>query len=117
MTAAPSDAGRGIWAFLSCRFGSCGFVVAFGSAAAPSSLFSAEGATIVAMVKSRSVIAARRARGQLHVADVDRIADFEAGDVDLDVVGDLVRIADQFEFVAHDVEHAAALQARARRLR
>ena len=49
--------------------------------------------------------------GQGHLADVDRIADIEAGDVDLDLVGDLVRVADQLELVADDVEHAAALEA------
>src|SRR3546814_7895972 len=50
------------------------------------------------------------ALGQGDVADVDRIADIIAGDVDLDVVGHLVRIANQFEFVANDVQPAAALQ-------
>src|SRR6185369_7553948 len=49
---------------------------------------------------------------QGHVADVDRGADFEAGDVDPDLVGDRIRRADQFELVTDDVEHAAALQAR-----
>ena len=63
------------------------------------------------MVKSRSVIALTDALGQRDVADVDRIADVEAGDVDRDLVGDLVGVADQFELVADDVEHAAALEA------
>ena len=45
------------------------------------------------------------------MADVDRIANVKAGDVDHDVVGDLVSFADQFQLVAHDVEHRAALEA------
>jgi len=43
---------------------------------------------------------------------VDRIADFDAGDVDGDLVGDAVAVANELKLVAHDVEHAAALQAR-----
>src|SRR5207237_6398797 len=50
--------------------------------------------------------------GQLDLRDVDAVADVEAGQRDLDLVGDLGRVADQLEVVAHDVEHAAALDAR-----
>ena len=41
-----------------------------------------------------------------------RIADVETLEVDHHLVGDLGRVADELELVAHDVEHAAALQAR-----
>lgn len=50
--------------------------------------------------------------GQGDAADVDRIADVEAGDVDADFVGDLVRFADGVP--ARDERcsaHAATLQA------
>jgi hypothetical protein len=43
---------------------------------------------------------------------VDRIADFEAGQVDMDLVRDMRRIALDLELVLDDVEHAAALEAR-----
>src|SRR3546814_11990935 len=44
------------------------------------------------------------------VADVDRIADVETGDVDRDVVGNLFRFADPSQLVAHAVQTAARLQ-------
>ena len=43
---------------------------------------------------------------------MQRIADVEAGEADLDLLGDLGRVADQLELVADRVQHAAALQAR-----
>ena len=46
------------------------------------------------------------------MADVNRIANLEAGDIDVDLARDAGRIAHQFQFVAHDVEHAALLEAR-----
>ena len=67
---------------------------------------------MVAMVKSRSVIADFGALGQGDLADVERIADVEAGEADLDLLGNLGRVADQLELVADRVEHAAALEAR-----
>ena len=76
--------------------------------AASSLGFSADGATIVAMVKSRSLIADVAPLGSVTFADVDRIADFEALERDRDLARDLGRVADQLELVAHDVEHAAA---------
>ena len=63
------------------------------------------------MVKSRSSIADFEPLGRVDRRDVDRIADLEPGQVDLDLVGDLGRVADQLEVVADDVEHAAALDA------
>src|SRR3546814_15910625 len=45
------------------------------------------------------------------VADVDRFAVVETGDVERDVVWNLVRFADHFQLVTPDVQHAAALQA------
>src|SRR3546814_20877903 len=45
------------------------------------------------------------------VADVDRFADVETGDVDRDVVGNLVRFADQFQLVTHAVHHPPTLHA------
>ena len=49
---------------------------------------------------------------QRQFADVDRIADFLAGNVDFDFARDLVGFADQFQLVADDVENAALLEAR-----
>ena len=67
---------------------------------------------MVATVKSRSSIAGFDALGQLDLADVDRIADLEAVERDVDLVRDVGRVADQLELVLDDVEHAAALEAR-----
>src|SRR5688500_9662201 len=54
----------------------------------------------------------RGALGQLHLADVERIADIEAGQVDDHFLRNLGRVADQLEVVADGIEHAAALDAR-----
>src|SRR4051812_19668889 len=51
------------------------------------------------------------ALGQSDGRDVERIADVEAGQIDLDLVGDLGGVADQLEVVTDGIEHAAALQA------
>ena len=69
------------------------------AAASSSSAFIADGATMVATVKSSSV---RRADavGQLDLADVDRIADLEPGERDVDLARDAGRVADQLELVA-----------------
>ncbi len=66
---------------------------------------------MVAMVKSRSVIALSVALGQGDRRDVQRIADVEAGEADLDLLRYLGGVADQLELVADRVQHAAALQA------
>src|SRR5690349_18760542 len=51
---------------------------------------------------------------KLDVADVDRAADLPAGEVDLDLLRNRVGRAIELDVVAHDVENAAALQARRR---
>lgn len=48
---------------------------------------------------------------QLDVADVDGIADIEAGEVDFDLVGNGLGRAKKLHFVAHHVEGTAALDA------
>jgi hypothetical protein len=42
---------------------------------------------------------------------VDRIPYFATGHVDFDLIGDLVRLTDELEFVTHDIENAALLEA------
>src|SRR3546814_10037404 len=49
--------------------------------------------------------------GQVHMADVNAVADLEAGEVDLEGMWDRVDRAEHLDLVAHDVEHAAALDA------
>ena len=49
--------------------------------------------------------------GRVSVVDVDGLVDVQPGDIDLDGVGNVVGRADQLDLVAHDVEHAALLQA------
>src|SRR3546814_6686184 len=48
---------------------------------------------------------------QLHRGDVHAVADLQAGQIDLDVLRNGVSPAGQLDLVAHDVEHAAALDA------
>ena len=67
---------------------------------------------MVATVKSSSVVRRDDALGQLDLADVDRIADLEPVERDVDLVRDARRVADQLELVLDDVENAAALEAR-----
>ena len=67
---------------------------------------------MVATVKSRSVDRRLDALGQLDLADVDRIADFQPVEVDVELARDVGRVADQLDFVLDDVENAAALEAR-----
>ena len=64
---------------------------------------------MLAIVKSRSWIAGRACR-QLDRADMDAVADIEAGQVDHDPLRDAVDRAEHLDLVAHDVEHAAAAQ-------
>ena len=45
---------------------------------------------------------------------MDRIADFLAGDVDLDLAGDRIHVADQFQLVTDHVKNAALLETGAR---
>src|SRR5262245_5959733 len=52
------------------------------------------------------------ALGQRDLRDVDGVADVEAGEVDDDLFRNLVGLALQADSVAHDVERAAALDAR-----
>ena len=78
----------------------------------PAASVTTVGGTIEQMVKSRSVIVGPHARRQRDVADVDRIADLAAGEVDHDLARDRVGRADQLQGPADDVEHAAALEAR-----
>ena len=47
---------------------------------------------------------------KLDMADVDRAADLPAGEVDLDLLRDVVGRAVKLDLVAHDVENAAALE-------
>ena len=48
---------------------------------------------------------------QLHIADMDALAHFEAGQIDDDIVRDEIRRAVKLDFVADDVENAALLDA------
>src|SRR3546814_16733073 len=48
---------------------------------------------------------------QLHRGDVHAVADLQAGKIDLEVLRNGVSPAGQLDLVAHDVEHAAALDA------
>ena len=63
------------------------------------------------MVKSRSSIADFAPLGRSMFGNVDGIADVEARERDVDLLGDFGRVADQLEIVADDVEDAAALDA------
>ena len=67
---------------------------------------------MVATVKSSSWLAGHDSVRQLDLADVDRIADLQPVERDVDFVRDVRRVADQLELVLDDVEHAAALEAR-----
>src|SRR5207237_8151900 len=49
--------------------------------------------------------------GQLDRTDVDRIADLQPVERDVDLARDVGRVADDLELVDDDVEHAATLQA------
>ena len=49
---------------------------------------------------------------QRDAGDMDRITNFQASHVDLDLVRDMIRIAHQVEFVTDNVHDAAAFQAR-----
>ena len=68
------------------------------------------GGTIEQIVKSRSVIVGLTPCGQRDVADVDRIADLAAGEVDHQLARDRIGRAGQLDVAADDVEHAAALE-------
>ncbi len=50
--------------------------------------------------------------GQFHLGDVDRLADVKAGQVDDDLLGDIVGRAKELDLVADDIENAARLEAR-----
>ena len=66
---------------------------------------------MVATVKSRSVMVGFTPSGSLMRRDVHRVADLEPGQVDIEMLGDGVGRAAHRNLVAHDVEHAAALDA------
>jgi hypothetical protein len=55
----------------------------------------------------------RDALGHLDGADVDAVADVEPGQVELELLGDVVDAAQHLDLVADDVQEAAALDARA----
>ncbi|MEI9990927.1 MAG: hypothetical protein WDM86_12885 [Rhizomicrobium sp.] len=63
------------------------------------------------MVKSRPRDDRLDAFGQLHGVDVHRVMDVQAGEVDDDLFGDALGRAHQLDLVAHDVQHAALLEA------
>ena len=67
---------------------------------------------MVATVKSSLLLAGTDAVRQLHLADVDGIADLQPVERDMDLARDVRCIADDLELVDDDVENAAALQAR-----
>ena len=67
---------------------------------------------MVATVKSSIGVRRRDAVRKLHLADVDRIADLQAVERDMDLARDVRRVADDLDLVTDDVENAAALQAR-----
>ena len=88
--------------------GSAGAAGAAAAASAGAGSTTALGATTCTSMMSRSLTGVHFGLGG-HVAQADRLAEHQLGDVDLDVLGDVRRQALDLDLAVHEVEQAALL--------